>query len=100
MRRFANEPALVVAVVLGLFTAASSYFLDIGAGLDVNTALGKAFGIFGITGAVGGVIRQFVDGPQTAAAKDEAIEQVRDASAWIAEQQKGTPADPEQPYQL
>ena len=66
MRRLANEPALVVAVILGVFSAASSYFLDVGSGIDVNTALGKAFGLFGLSGAAGALIRQLVYGPQTA----------------------------------
>lgn len=80
--RLRNEPAILTAVVLGVFQAASSFFVDVGAGIDWQTALGKALGLFGLAGGAGTVIRQLVFGPKT-------VDMLLDADAVIAAAERG-----------
>lgn len=72
-----KEPALFWTTVGGVLTAASVYFLDVGAGLEEFTALGKALGTLAVAISAGGAIRQTVYSPKTA-------NEIMDAEAVIS----------------
>jgi hypothetical protein len=66
-----NEPALIVAVLLGIIEALSLYLLAVGAGIGTATAAGTAVAVLGLNGGAGVLIRQLVYGPQTVVGADD-----------------------------